>query len=114
MHAGIDGNSRQHAATLVLGSIDEHRTVRSEARRLVLTSVREYARCGVPQAHNCDAVRATIQRHHRQLCAVRRNSWSRVVTAFERDPLCTIPAAGAHAIDLRCPGTVGSEIDTLA
>ena len=73
--------------------IDEHGAVRREARRLVLPAFRQHALRAARRSCTRDAVIAAIERHHRELRAVRAHAWARVVGAAEGDALRPVARA---------------------
>src|SRR5262245_6262449 len=107
MHAAVSRNGGEYTSSLVLRSVDEHRAVGSVAWRLIETAVRQHACRGVLEIHHGNAIRATVECHHRELLAVGRKPRTCIVGALERDALRAIAAAGTDPIDLRRARAVG-------
>ena len=100
INQAIRRHGLQHAIARLPCRINQDLTVRCEARRLILLASGQHKQLFVSQVHNTDSIVAAIQRQHRELLAVRRQTRTRIITPFKGNALRR-SAVGANAIDLR-------------
>src|SRR6516162_3437751 len=100
----IGGDGRQRAATAFALRINECSAVRGETRRFIEMPVRQHPHGAAREILERDAVVAVVERHHRQLRAIRRDPRPGVVVTAEGETLGTCARIHADLIDLRGAG----------
>src|SRR5690606_13586783 len=107
----VDGYGREHASATVLRGIDERCAIRCEARALILTPVRQHLDRFRGQIDRRDPEVPPIEVHDGEPFAVRRQSRTGVVPAFERHAPGTIRLIDVDLVDLRTARAIGHEVD---